>query len=404
MNALMQKGPRLGRVFALVLAAGVLLVGPTPGEAGTESSEPVDRATELQRQIGEASEAEANALGELDAIRARKAELDTAVGALEAQTAEARARLDEAEAELGRVQGVLTVLEGQLFATATELTVAQDRADDAAADMYVRAAGGGAADLNAALEATEPHEVLAARRYLGDVNDQQRDIVDERARVVEDLEIRQAALEEQRAKAEAIQAQVQQQHGAVLALLEEQRAARSDVAEQEDVEAALVSDIKSQREQFEAELDELARTSDEVAQMLSGGGGAPLGTGQFLRPVPGAIVSGFGPRVHPILGTTRIHTGLDMAASMGEPIRAADTGNVVMAGWNGGYGNCVIIDHGAGLATLYAHQSEVAVSVGQRVNRGQVIGYVGSTGLSTGPHLHFEVRVNGTPVDPTQYL
>jgi murein DD-endopeptidase MepM/ murein hydrolase activator NlpD len=395
---------KLGRALALALAAGVLFVGQPPGEAGEESSDPVERYTELQRQIGEASQAEAEALGELDAIRARKAELDSAVGALEVQTAEARARLDAAEAELARVQGVLAILEIQLAETNAELLVAQSRANHAAADMYVRAAGGGADDLNVALEAAEPHEVLAAQRYLGDIQEQQRDVVDERAEVIEDLQIREAALEEERAKAEEVQAQVEEEHGAVLALLEQQRAARADAAAEEDAEATLVADIKSQRERFEAELDELERTSQEVQEFLQGSTGEALGTGQFLRPVPGAIVSGFGPRVHPILGTTRIHTGIDMAASYGEPIKAADTGNVVMAGWNGGYGNCVIIDHGAGFATLYAHQSELAVSVGQNVTRGQVIGYVGSTGFSTGPHLHFEVRVNGTPVDPVQYL
>ncbi|MGH9025342.1 MAG: murein hydrolase activator EnvC family protein [Acidimicrobiia bacterium] len=394
----------VGRALALALMAGVLMVGPAPSSAGGGSRDPVDRATELQRQIGEASQAEADALGELDAIRARRAELDSTVGALEAQTAEARARLDAAEAELERVQGILTVLESQLNATTLKLIAAQEKTDAAAADLYVRAAGGGSSDLDVALEATDPREVLAARRYIGDVRDKQRAVIDERAEVIEDLEIKQGNLEKEKAHAEEIQAQVEEEHGAVLALLDEQRAARNDASAQEEAEAALVGDIQSQREQFEAELDELYRTSEEVRELLSGSSGAPLGTGQFLRPVPGAIVSGFGPRVHPILGTTRVHTGLDMAAAYGEPIRAADTGVVVMAGWNGGYGNCVIIDHGAGLATLYAHQSELAVTVGQRVTRGEVIGYVGSTGLSTGPHLHFEVRVNGTPVDPTQYL
>ena len=131
----------------------------------------------------------------------------------------------------------------------------------------------------------------------------------------------------------------------------------------------------------------------------------PSGHGVLSVPIPGApITSGFGPRVHPIYGDVRMHTGIDFGASMGTPIRAAADGIVVSAGPFGGYGNATVIDHGNGLATMYAHQSQIIVSAGQRVSRGQVIGYVGSTGFSTGPHLHFEVRVQGTPVDPMQYL
>jgi murein DD-endopeptidase MepM/ murein hydrolase activator NlpD len=99
-----------------------------------------------------------------------------------------------------------------------------------------------------------------------------------------------------------------------------------------------------------------------------------------------------------------VHTGVDIGAASGTPIRAADDGVVVMAGWNGGYGNWTLIDHGGGLATGYGHQSSIGVSRGQRVSRGQVIGRVGSTGDSTGPHLHWEVRVNGNPVDPMAWV
>ena len=99
-----------------------------------------------------------------------------------------------------------------------------------------------------------------------------------------------------------------------------------------------------------------------------------------------------------------MHTGWDMSARSGSPIHAAGDGVVVSAGTRGGYGNAVVIDHGGGLATLYAHQSSMAVSAGQQVSQGQVIGYVGCTGYCTGPHLHFEVRVNGTPVDPGGYV
>ncbi|MDQ3106759.1 MAG: M23 family metallopeptidase, partial [Actinomycetota bacterium] len=131
---------------------------------------------------------------------------------------------------------------------------------------------------------------------------------------------------------------------------------------------------------------------------------APSGKGVLASPVPGALASAFGPRPHPIFGTVRNHTGIDLTAGQGTPVKAADAGTVVVAGARGGYGTTVIIDHGNSLATLYGHLSRASVTEGATVARGQVIGAAGSTGYSTGPHLHFEVRVNGNPVDPLRYL
>ena len=116
------------------------------------------------------------------------------------------------------------------------------------------------------------------------------------------------------------------------------------------------------------------------------------------------VTSGFGSRTHPIYGGERLHAGIDFRAPTGTPIRAAADGVVVYAGWRGGYGNAVIIDHGGSLATLSGHLSGINVATGQAVATGQVIGAAGSTGGSTGPHLHFEVRVDGVPVDPWTHL
>lgn len=124
----------------------------------------------------------------------------------------------------------------------------------------------------------------------------------------------------------------------------------------------------------------------------------------LLEPVPGAIGSGFGPRRHPILGVVRMHRGVDIGAPSGTPIRAAGPGRVLRAGVAGDYGILVTIDHGNGAETRYAHLSRAHVAVGDEVVRGDLIGQVGSTGLSTGPHLHFEVRVDGKPVDPAPWL
>jgi murein DD-endopeptidase MepM/ murein hydrolase activator NlpD len=129
-----------------------------------------------------------------------------------------------------------------------------------------------------------------------------------------------------------------------------------------------------------------------------------LGTGRFARPVDSPVGSGFGMRYHPILHVNRPHRGLDFSAPSGTPIRAADSGVVIWSGWFGAFGKLVIIDHGGDLTTLYAHTSRIVVSKGDAVARGQLVAYSGSTGLATGPHLHFEIRRNGTPVDPLGYL
>ncbi|MBU4314388.1 MAG: M23 family metallopeptidase, partial [Actinobacteria bacterium] len=131
-------------------------------------------------------------------------------------------------------------------------------------------------------------------------------------------------------------------------------------------------------------------------------GSAP--SGKFAWPVAGSIQSGFGNRYHPIFGYNRFHSGIDIVASYGTLVKAADGGQVVQAGYFGGYGYSVMLYHGGGFATWYAHLSSINVSIGQSVQRGQVIGLVGSTGWTTGPHLHFEVRINGAAQDPRAYL
>lgn len=128
------------------------------------------------------------------------------------------------------------------------------------------------------------------------------------------------------------------------------------------------------------------------------------GAKNFVLPVDGEVTSEFGPRTHPVTGAHGHHDGIDIAAPTGTPIAAAAGGTVSYAGVMGGYGNVVIIDHPNGLQTLYAHQSRISVTVGQKVSAGQAIGAVGSTGMSTGPHLHFEVKRDGEAIDPRPFL
>ncbi len=207
----------------------------------------------------------------------------------------------------------------------------------------------------------------------------------------------------------------------VEAQAEEKRTVLAGIEADRDAADALVADLEAESARIEQELAaaaaaaaEAAAQQEALAQAGSAGGGStsssPGGSagvatgGRFIMPVGGRISSEFGYRVHPISGARRLHAGMDIAAGSGTPIGAAGAGTVIFAGWRGGYGNCIIIDHGGGIATLYGHQSSLAASVGQSVSAGQVIGYVGSTGYSTGPHLHWEVRVNGSPTNPRGYI
>ncbi|WP_300382030.1 M23 family metallopeptidase, partial [Clostridium sp.] len=124
----------------------------------------------------------------------------------------------------------------------------------------------------------------------------------------------------------------------------------------------------------------------------------------FLRPGYGVVTDPYGPRTNPVTGAAGFHTGVDLGDPYGANVSASKSGEVVYSGWIDGYGNTVIIDHGSGFQTLYGHNSSLLVSVGQKVSRGETISLVGSTGMSTGPHIHWEIRINGQHVNPLNYL
>ncbi len=174
---------------------------------------------------------------------------------------------------------------------------------------------------------------------------------------------------------------------------------------------AIISQINNDialQEKIHAEASRLEQQlKDSIAPSLSKSSSSKYTGGKFVFPAPSMsyVSSQYGYRTHPVTGVKyKFHSGMDLAAPQGSNILAAEAGTVRMAGWNGGYGYCVIIDHGGGVATLYGHSSKLLVSAGQSVSRGQIIAKVGSTGVSTGPHLHFEVLINGATTNPAPYI
>ncbi|MCE2928021.1 MAG: M23 family metallopeptidase, partial [Candidatus Caenarcaniphilales bacterium] len=180
------------------------------------------------------------------------------------------------------------------------------------------------------------------------------------------------------------------------------------IAAQRTAQKEVLTRLQNERRLYEEGERQLERESVKLVYKITELSTVTLdnaeATGRFIYPVKAKITSPFGPRIHPIFGVRSMHSGIDLAAPRGTPIKASEGGIVIYSGWYGGYGRVVIVDHSKGLSTLYAHLDAASVKVGDKVKQGQVVGYEGATGYATGPHLHFEVRNDGKPQNPVSFL
>ncbi len=336
---------------------------------------------------------------------------------LAVQVAELDGRIAEVEVELTAAQAALAEREAAAAAADARVDEARrvlDREEQRLRDQSIAAyIGGGSTPLaNFTLAFDDPAaitDMAKSRVYAAVVVEDRRQVVARFGQAREDLDVERAKADQARQLTERARDEV----AAVRDDLQAQRRDRS--AAQEDAEAAakvsawLASETEGRRREAETRYAAEVITSDSIRDLLANRqrGQIPAATtfGIFLNPIRnGTVVSPYGMRLHPILGYDKMHFGLDIDGHLGDPMRASEDGVVVIASEQGGYGNTVVIDHGNTLATLYGHMSRLDVGVGDVVTRGQVIGLVGSTGQSTGPHCHWEVRVSGLPVDGMPYL
>lgn len=399
----------------LILRAAVLLAiclgGVSAGLAGTSSA---DKKAEVDRRL-ERADARARAARGKEAVLTEQVEAYTRrVRAAETRLAPLDRRARTLEAERDRLLNRLRELTVRLKEERERLRLARLRLAERreylgrrVQEIYRR--GGSQIDpIQVLVETRSLSEMMAVSELLDRVVVRDRDLVRlikrhaaEIKRTRDRIEEIRITVREDEAKAEVAASKAR----AAAAVVARQRNALDKVR---DSRAALLSNVSEDRAEFEREVDGLREESAALAAKIvaaqggsSAGGsvavGAPSAAG-FSWPVQGTLTSRFGPR------WGRMHEGIDIGAGSGTPIAASGGGTVIVAGPQGGYGNLVVVDHGGGLSTAYAHQSRIAVSVGQSVGRGSILGYVGNTGHSFGAHLHFEVRVNGGAVDPLGYL
>lgn len=414
--------------MALALAMCVGLGAPSAGPA-VAGTDPDGRKARIDRQLAKAREnltdVSADARAAYLALRATQLAIPDArqaLAAAQSRAVTAQARMRQLDAQLAEAKREEAVNVAALEANARHIDQSETSRDEMARKAYESGGLDSMAEL-ALLMGPGNAQDLTDRLYLVEKAS------DRKQAVLGDLrEARQAALIKQQ-RLEAARRRIAQLNLQAKAALAEANDAKNAarLAEAQVVHLAAVQNrqMAALTRRVNAEkrrVDELQAASDRLAAVLAArakarrdassrrssqrntGSQVPTrSSGALMFPVNAPISSEYGMRLHPILNYSRLHSGMDFAGGCGAPVYAASAGEVVQAGWSGGYGNTVMIAHGDSLATVYAHLSSIAVRGGS-VARGQRIGSVGTTGLSTGCHLHFEVRVNGTPVNPRGYL
>jgi len=385
---------RFGRRTRLIVAAFVGFAAAATGASlGARSSD--SDLTSLTQRLDELAREKARVQRKLQGVKTRQRQVTRQLAQLDSKLEAAEARLHSVNANVDETRQQLDEAKAEVEEAEARLADQKDSVSQRLVAIYQR---GQAQPLEVLLRSASFTDFANRLYLLNQVVARDAEILDGYAEAQQEADALRGELETRCQELEALQSRI----------AEEKQRTSTQRRSTEREKQSLLRD----RAAWERALSELEEDSREIETMLQRMQRTPEGrerlskpfTGRFLTPVQGRISSPYGYRRHPVYKVRKLHTGLDIAAARGTPIRCAGDGIVVHASRWGGYGNCIIVDHGGGLATLYGHCSRLGVTTGQKVTQGQVIGYVGSTGVATGPHLHFEVRKDGHPVNPKGYM
>lgn len=373
-------------------AALVLIILFMAASLGTASADELDQLKKEQENINKQMEEEKKSL---QSAQRQFTSLSEQVRYLENELSKVERELAALNRNVKNAEDLVKQAEAELLEIENELQEKVDLFKERLRQIYQR---GDVNFFEVLTQSTSITDFLVRFELLKKIAEQDMKMVEE--------------IDRKRLIAEEKKAELEKKRDHVVLLKKQSEAKLAQLEDQKKEQQAFLAQVRQEKSVIERALAELEEDSYRLAaeirriQLSRSRSGLSAPTGKFAWPTPGynRITSDYGMRMHPILRTQRMHTGIDISAPMGSPAVAGEVGEVIYTGWFGGYGWTVVVDHGGGVSSMYPHLSRITVKEGDIVARGQEVGKIGTSGLSTGPHMHFEVRENGDPVNPWPYL
>ncbi|ETA80348.1 murein hydrolase activator EnvC family protein [Youngiibacter fragilis] len=428
----------MGKIKIIAMTLVIAMAFQTSAYATGTVTNKENQIKENQETIKELQEEKSEVAGEKSVLNAELQEIIAEQTALTKEADKIKAAIRAKEDEISLTNGKITVMTGKIAETEAEIErklaeIAQKEAELAEKkemlDARIRASYMNSSFGDVIFALVESKSLLEFADRLTMINrlvEKDNEIIETVKLMMEELKVKRSELEEtkrqflaakeelesekkkletEKRELEAEKKKYSEKLAALRNIEYAKNQALSRLSAEEKAIASEIGDIIEENAALEKEIQNLikaASSSSNAPKPSNNAAEAP--TAEYIRPVSGRISSPYGWRIHPILGYSKFHTGIDFAASSGTPVKAVKGGVVILAKYNSSYGNYIIVDHGNGVSSLYAHLKSFNTSLGSRVSQGQTIGFVGSTGMSTGPHLHFEIRVNGEHVNPANYI